>query len=77
MAEKGGRALASVDRRPLGLFERFEREMEDMRPQLFVLFRRPLPETYRSLSLTETDRAPMADAYEMDGTLLVKAECRA
>jgi len=76
MAEKenGSRAVATVERRPVGLFERLEQEMDDMRRQMFGFFPRPFAGAARPTQLLETAWAPTADAYEKDGTYVVKAE---
>jgi HSP20 family protein len=70
----GNKAVATVEQRPMSLFERMEREMEDMRRQMFGLFQRPLATNYRPLTTLDTAWAPAADAYEQNGTFVVKAE---
>jgi hypothetical protein len=54
MAEKGNgsKAVATVDKRPLGMFERLEQEMNDMRRQMFGLFPRPFFGISRPASLS-------------------------
>jgi HSP20 family protein len=76
VAEKsnGNKAVATVGRHPLGLFERLEQEMDEMRRQMFGLFPRPIFAGARPAPLLETAWAPTADAYEKDGTFIVKAE---
>lgn len=76
MAEtaNGNKAVATVERRPLGLFERLEEEMNDMRRQMFGFFPRPFLGGARPTQLLDTTWAPTADAYEKDGTYVVKAE---
>jgi len=51
-----------------------EREMEEMRRQMFGFFPRPILARYRPTPLIETEWAPTVDAYEKDGTFTVKAE---
>lgn len=70
----GNKAVAAAEQRPVSLFERLEREMEDMRRQMFGLFQRPLIANYRPLATIDTAWAPTADAYEQDGAFIVKAE---
>ena len=76
MAEQvnGTKAVATIERRPMGLFERLEREMEEMRRQMFGFFPRPALVRYRPVVGLEAEWAPTADAYEKDGTFVVKAE---
>ncbi len=76
MAEQqnGNKAVATVEQRPASLFERFEREMEEMRRQMFGIFQRPIATNYRPLTALDAAWAPTADAYEQNGTFIVKAE---
>ena len=75
MSENGATTKpAVVERRPVGLFEQMEREMDELRRQMFGIFRRPGRSVSPPAFLNEVAWAPTADAYEQDGTLVVKAE---
>lgn len=76
MADNGAKdkAVATVERRPRGIFEQMEREMADMRRQWLGLFHGPVAEGYRPRELKEITWAPTVDAFEKDGTFVVKAE---
>lgn len=72
--ETTSKAVAAVDRRPLGFFERMEHEMEDMRRQMFDVFPRSRFWRYRPTTPLQTEWAPAVDTYEKDGAFIVKAE---
>ena len=76
MADTNGKeqAVVPVERRPTGLFEQIEREMEDLRQQMFGHFRRPVLEPFHPAGMQDIAWSPTADAYEQDGAFVVKAE---
>jgi HSP20 family molecular chaperone IbpA len=67
-------APAVAKRGPVDLFEQIEQEMETMRRQMLRFFGRPSSEPIRPATLTDMAWAPTVDAYEQDGTFVVKAE---
>jgi len=84
MADNGKQANVAVAEREqaapprrfgqLEHMEQFEKEFGAMRERMWDLFRRPFARVYGPSLLTETTWAPTVDAYEKDGTLVIKAE---
>jgi HSP20 family protein len=56
------------------MFERMEREMEEFRRQMLGAFPAPIFGRIRPMAMPAFDWAPAADAYEQDGSFVVKAE---
>jgi len=67
------KAVATVGQRPISLFQRLEHEMDEMRRQMAGLFQAPAGSARPTFAL-DMSWSPTADAYEQDGTFVIKAE---
>jgi HSP20 family protein len=74
MAEKQAMAVATREPRPPTVFEQMEHEFTDLRRRMTDLFRRPFAPVSEPSLLGEINWTPRVDAYEVDGTLQIKAE---
>lgn len=78
MADNGKNTNVAIAERekaaPPRLFDQMENEFAAMRERMRELFRRPFSRLYGPPLLTEMTWAPTVDAYEKDGTLVIKAE---
>jgi HSP20 family protein len=74
MADQQSTAVEVQNGQPATIWDQIEREFADMRQRMADAFRRPFAPLYGPPMPRAIAWAPRADAYEKDGTLIVKAE---